>query len=555
MSVVLWYRIEIAAVAALAGTATGPGLPITISNDVQSGSTVADADITVTMSDAAAAGTFEVSVIDLPASVTELIKKTHAARPLNATVHLGYFDEPSTQTGASQVLVGRIMSVTSGVGDDGLARTVLHGQEEGGYLLRNTPAELGPAPGVRIVDLTESLAKAAGVGLAGGSSAGEGPADFTVRSGSVLDALAEIAARADVPMVLRDRQVHLGDAVGAPADRAPVVFDPDTNLVALSSSTAEDTAPRAAFRRPPAAGRPPVRTTLELTVLGHPGLRPGQVATMAGLSGMPTGPLRISRVVHCFHVDSGYTAQLRLISAEQGKRAQVATELQGLVDRVRGVVDRGRADHPAIDMGEVSGYVPAGHRASLRYGQTPEPGVTGPSVASPVGSGAELHEKPISSPFAFHKTGLIVPVYPGMRAVLAHNDGQVDDAMVAGFVWAEERQRPQGKRGDYWLALPTELGKNGLPQGKGVNDLTDAGGHRVIQAAALHLVVGAGRLPEVGVRPEPPTGDSITIDHHSGTTIRVDSAGAVTISTEGKPITLTNGSVSMKLDGSAVAVT
>ncbi|MDX2547453.1 hypothetical protein ACOT81_37325 [Streptomyces sp. WI04-05B] len=576
MSFVLWYMIEIAEAEQPGGRVTGaaagrfgPGLPLRVSNDVLSGSLVIDADVTVTMTDGASADTFEISLINLPGQVTDLIKNTHAAGPVNTTIHLGYFDEPTTRTTAGRVLVGRVVTVTGGVGDDGLSRTVLRGQEEGGYLLRNTPVELDRRAGTETVDLAKSLAKAAGVSLADGSTIGGGPRDLTVRAGSALDALGALAAQADVPLVVRDGAVYLGSAVGALTDPAPVVFDPDTNLVSLSSSTSEDTEARPVFPPRPAvddvpraesAVLPPVRTTLDLTVLGHPRLRVGQVATTTGLSGVPAGTLRVSHVEHSFRVGAGYTARLRLIAADPGERAQVRTGVQGVVDRWRDVVDRSRADHPSVDLGEVTEYVPGAdgrHVASLHYGQRPEPGAVAPSVTTPIDTAVELNDKPIVSPFAFHRTGLMTPVYPKMRAVLAHNRGQVDDALITGYVWPDNpaQECPPNRVGDHWLALPTGLGEDGLPRGKGANDLTDAAGQRVVQVAALHVLVGTDALPEVGTRPDPPTDNSITIEHQSGTMITVDSEGAVTISTSDRPITLTNGSVSMKLDGSAVAVT
>jgi hypothetical protein len=42
--------------------------------------------------------------------------------------------------------------------------------------------------------------------------------------------------------------------------------------------------------------------------------------------------------------------------------------------------------------------------------------------------------KPIASPFAWHKCGLVVPVYPGMKALLSHNLGLTDDSIVTGFL-------------------------------------------------------------------------------------------------------------------------
>jgi hypothetical protein len=66
--------------------------------------------------------------------------------------------------------------------------------------------------------------------------------------------------------------------------------------------------------------------------------------------------------------------------------------------------------------------------------------------------------------------------------------------------------------------------------------------------------VGTDALPDVGSRPDPPDDDTITIEHASGTTITIDADGQVTITTDNKGITLTNGSVSLKVDGSQVAV-
>jgi hypothetical protein len=299
-----------------------------------------------------------------------------------------------------------------------------------------------------------------------------------------------------------------------------------------------------------------VRSTLKLTVLGHPQLRVGQIATIKGLSGLPDGPLRQSRVEHHFSISEGYIAEVDLIVADPGVRAQVAYGVHGFANRLQQVVDRSRADYPNIDVGEVAEYAAGDHLATMHYGQTPDPDEDSPSVNTPVDSTVDLKTKPIASVFAFQDTGLIVPVYPKMRALLAHNQGRVNDAVVTGFLWANDPgfNPPPNEDGDYWLALPTELDGDGLPQGKTVNDLTDASGFRVIEAAGLHIVVGADNLSDVGSRPEPPTEASITIEHQSGTTIVIDADGGVTITTDNQTIAITNGSVNLKLDGSSVAV-
>ena len=105
------------------------------------GSLILDADITVTMTEGASADTFEITLINLPIRTTELIRAVRSNQALRLSVHLGYFDEPTTRTtDAGRVLDGRITRVTSSVGQDGLARTTLYGQEEAGYRLRRAEA-------------------------------------------------------------------------------------------------------------------------------------------------------------------------------------------------------------------------------------------------------------------------------------------------------------------------------------------------------------------------------------------------------------------------------
>jgi hypothetical protein len=566
VSLVIWYKVEIGQAAPSGGpggilaasnalvaaaSVSGLGLPITASNDLFAGSLVLDADVEVKMTEGAAADTFEVTLVNLPTRTTELIRAVRASGALSMSVHLGYFDEPSLRdTDASLVLTGQVTRVTGTVGPDGLARTTLYGQEEAGYRLLRKSASLSRSGPVPAIEIAQGLLNGTGVSLAGDSTLPVQLTDFTVQSGSTLDALAGLAAKSGVAYVVRDGQVFLGAAVGRPADTTPMDFDPDTNIVSLDATNGEDSEDQPDR---------PVRDTVELVVLGHPGLRVGQVGKITGLSGVPTGLMRVSQVVHRFGTGTGYVAHVRLVVAGPGQRAQITTGVQGAVNRVRDVIDRTRDDHPAIDVGEVTGYASGAdgkHLATMHYGQSPAGSVVKPSVASPVNSTVDLNDMSIASAFAFDRTGLMVPVYPKMRALLAHNRGLVSDAVVAGFVWPETplSRRPPNEPGDYWLALPTGLDADGLPTGPGVNDLTDAKGRRVIQAAGLHIVVGTDALPDVGTRPEPPQDNTITIEHAAGTTITIAADGAVTITTDSKPITLTNGSVSLALDGSTVAV-
>ncbi|MFE5813190.1 hypothetical protein ACFQ6S_07285 [Streptomyces sp. NPDC056479] len=571
MSFVLWHSIRIeeaegrtggllGAVASFAGL----GLPLTVTNDVYRGGLVLDAEVTVTMAEGATADTFSVTLVDLPASSIAQLRSHHPHGGLKATISLGYFDEPATRIGSRPVMVGRVTSMTSGIGDGGVTRTVIEGQEEGGYRLRTKPARLDRPSALPRLHLVRDLVEAAGVGLAPGSSIPGSLGDISICSESTLGALQDLAEKSDVPIVVRDGSVLLGAAVGQ--EPAPVHIDPNLNLVSRVDAQKEDGAPPkraedASIPALPGAGAkaPPVRTGLDVTVLGHPGLRAGQVATLTGMDDVPAGPLRISHVSHTYSAATGYTCALALTAVAAGKRVRLTGGVQGVVDRWQDVVARDRSDHPAVDVGQVTAYRSGKdkkHLADLHYGQSPQPDVVAPSVAGPVDKDVTLHSKPIAAPFAFHKTGLVTPVYPGMRAVLAHNRSLVNDAIVTGWLWSEQPrfEPPANEPGDYWLALPTQIGGDGLPTGSGVNDLIDAQGRRVVQARALHVLVGGPKLPPVGTRPEAPPDDTVTIEHHSGTTIKISATGEVTITTDHKTLTLTNGQVSLKLDGTKVAV-
>lgn len=560
MSFVLWHKIRIApadggggllgAVASFAGI----GLPLTVTNDVYAGGLALDAEVSVQMGVGGAADTFAITLADLPAALVAQLRAGYPAGGLIATISLGYFDEPLTRFGAGPVMTGRVIAVTTGIGAGGVSRTVIEGQEEAGYKLLKKAARLDRPKNLPRLTLVRDLVQAAEVTLARQSTIPGSVGDVSVCAATTLTALRELADAADVPLVVGDGEVRLGAAVGATP--APVRIDPGLNLVSRLDVQKEDVTPGA---RRTGDAKPPVRTSLEVTVLGHPGLRPGQVVTVSGLDDVPPGPLRISRVTHAYGAANGYTCTLMLTAVAAGVRVRVPGGVQGVVDRWQDVVTRSREDHPAIDVGEVTAYRPGKdgrHLADLHYGQNPPAGEVTPSVTTTVGTDVELHNKPVASPFAFHQVGLVTPVYPKMRALLAHNRGLVNDAVAAGWIWSEEPRLkpPPNEPGDYWLALPTELDDDGLPTGKGINDLIDATGHRVVQARALHITVGHKSLPDVGTRPEPPDDDTVVIEHHSGTRITINADGEVTIATDRKTLTLTNGQVSMKLDGAKVAI-
>ncbi|MFF0726034.1 hypothetical protein [Streptomyces sp. NPDC004134] len=565
MSLVIRYRVTVdedkppedspfgAIAGAVAGAAASllglTGLPLTVSNHVFDGSLVLDAEITVTMNEGAVAGTFDVLLVNVPRDTVTMLRSKIADVPLKAVVSLGYFDEPGSVD--KPVMQGRILRITSWVGEDGLSRVRLTGQDAAGFALRKMPVAEHRANSCDALEFVERIAKAAKLTLAEGSKLPADLSDHTVRGPTALGVLRDLAQTVPAPVVIRDKEIRTGPAVGAGDDRAPVAFDPELNLVSCGDSQGDDTVATA-----PGEERPPPRTSLDLVVLGHPGLRAGQVATVEGVDA-PPGPLRITRVLHRFGGRTGYVCDVQVVAVPAGAVAEVLDGgVRGMVDRFDARAERERLARPSVDVGEVTGYRGNGHQVSLAYGQTPPPAMGAPSVQGEIGD-ATLLDKPVAAPFAFGPCGLMTPVYPGMRALLAHNRDLVNDAAVVGYLWPRTSgaKAPEPHPGDYWLSLPTRLGPDGAPDGPGVNDLTDAAGGRIIQARGLRIHVGTGKLPNVGTRPTPPPDDTVTIEHHTGTTIKVDTAGAVTVSTPGRKIMLTNGTVSLSLDGTSVQVT
>jgi hypothetical protein len=179
------------------------------------------------------------------------------------------------------------------------------------------------------------------------------------------------------------------------------------------------------------------------------------------------------------------------------------------------------------------------------------------------------NDKPVVSPFAWHKCGLVVPVYPGMKAVLAHNQGLDNDALVTGFVWSETPaiDPPESHAGDWWLCLPSGYDGSAPPDGstKAANDLTASSGHRIIEVKGLKIVVGASKQRPVGERPTPGNDDEIVIEHKTAR-ISVASSGAIEIVADaqagkgkvtiapGGDIELTSGSTTLKVGASGVEI-
>ncbi|MEV4838667.1 hypothetical protein AB0K05_29480 [Nonomuraea sp. NPDC049486] len=567
MGFVIWFQLQV--------DKAGPGglLPLRVSNDVFGGEYVLDADIRLDLLSGAVASTFSATLTNLPADVVETLKSRHAdglagGEPLSISLHLGYFDDPDGRS--DPVLRGVVTSIRTRVSSSGELQTELRGMELAGFQLLRTAVREGEPGGRSLAACVEAVAKAAstdGTTIVASAAGLPEAKNFSLRAGDGLQALRDISEFARAPLVIGDRTIRIGAVVGT---GAPLRFTAADDIVALDHvqedpedlvphppPTGDGGGPAAAAAALAGVSLPKIpvkaRTSVELTVLGDPAVRPGRPAVLVPddpRDALP-GPLRVERVRHLFDSRRGYTCEVMLVAAEPGRKAVRTTGAEGVAQRMRDIAESVRGERPAIDVGEVARYKDGRHLANLHYGQTPDAEVVAPSIEAEVDRTPQLHDRPMASPFAFHRCGLMVPVLPGMRAVLAHNRGLANDAVVTGFLWPEKPaySPPKNKAGDWWLCLPTGLDGKGLPAGKGVNDLTDAAGRRVLQAKGLRVTVGEKLLPDVGERPDVPADldGKLVVEHESGTTVTVAADGAVTVDAGSRTVTLKSGSASITL--------
>jgi hypothetical protein len=571
MGFIIWYKVEILEAPAggglLAAVASliGGGLPVKVSNDLFSGQYILDADITIRMKEGANADEFAVVLPNLPADVVNTIKSKHSeviskkdGKPLECKIYLGYFEDVPLFTAHDPVMTGAVTFLKVTVNDKGLLQTEIRGQELGGYQLR-TYCDFSGCPtegSVNPDELVKCIAQKAGLdGVQGSISNGKPWTDFTAKSENGLLLLGEIARRAESPLVIRDKKIFLGQAVGQ--EKGPDL-SVDKNIVRLDQAAYAAEIPEICGRREDGKVKQEPLSLVQLQILGEPKLKVGQTVKVEAPD-IPAGPLRTAVVEHRFSSDSGYTCELTLVAADPGKSARPPGGLVRAVDRIWDLAESVQNQKPAIDVGEIVEYEPGSqgkHLVTLNYGQSPPPDAVVPSVETPVDDKIKLHHRPIASPFAWHKCGLILPNYKKMRVLLAHNRSLINDAVVSGCLWSEKPafDRPQNEPGDYWLCLPTELGADDLPTGKGVNDLIDKTGHRVIQVKSLHIKVGTEALPDIGSRPTPLEDETILIEHASGAKITIGSDGSIKLESANKDLILSNGVVNLKLSGPGLEV-
>jgi hypothetical protein len=339
---------------------------------------------------------------------------------------------------------------------------------------------------------------------------------------------------------------HDGEA-GAPE------LEADRNLVKLEPFTKTISPEYSSFRLEPL--RPDAVHGFKFIVLGDPKLRPGQRlhASVEGYSDIASGDFRISSVAHRFTLAGGYVCEGVALKAcpagDDACRRQLeagqAPSADAAAAYINSQLENFPRRRPFIEVGEVKQYRAGGaggeqtHRADLYYNQRVPNEETQPSQRVAVEHDEEkvYLSKPMVSPFAWKKCGLVVPVYPGMKALVHHNQGLADDALVGGFIWSQQPalEPPANEPGDWWLCLPIDPPESDPPPDSttAANDLTASSGLRTIEAKGLKIAVGTSTLRAIGERPELGAADELTIAHASGAEIKIDSNGKVTINAPG----------------------
>ncbi|WP_428338691.1 hypothetical protein [Mycobacterium sp.] len=590
MGVILWYQVDFTE------------LKTKISNDVYSGDYLDDAEIKVEY-DIGTPASFNIEFKNLPLDVNRAIADklansgTGSPSGVEVEIKLGYLDDPGSQ---KRVIKGRVHSMKGGTRFPPLGLKLL-GYEEAAYALLtkydpDTKLALIAEPAATPTGVVEQILGLVNLKPVGevtpttwsfGTAAEDGtPAKpYNLEAPNLFALLKNFADYLDAEILVQDGGAQFGVAIVEPANTSMPTIPPNPSVV-LSLLTAESAlirtkdleSARLAEFKPYVVGSPakqrvitePADQTVvdcfDFTVLGSATFRAGQpvIASVDGYDN-PFKAFRILKVTHTFSPVRGYVCTGRAATFDPGGNNRAATEkarvatAPAVADLIVKTIKEAQATLPSVDVGRVKTANPVDRVADLYFGQERNPGVSTPCVDLDVKvSKSVLSSKPLAAPFAWHKVGLTVPVYEGMRALLNQGQSSRNNAVVAGFLWANnapKMDRPKSNDGDWWLCLPTEVsGDPKLPTGKGVNDLVSAKGLRVIEAVGLKVVVGKDSCSAVGERPTEGDADVLLISHSSGTTIQIDAQGNVAVQGKGTSVSLACGGATLTVGSGKVSI-
>ena len=478
-----------------------------------------EADITVMMPQAGTGNSFVARIYGMGNDIFKLLE------PQKTLVHisLGYSDGNS-----SEVIAGVLQHTSLAASeDDGLYVAELTGIDAVFDQLQNPPKKISyTSSGESIGDIARAICKKVGVPVQI-KAAGPKPKALTFNNVTPLAALQALAGRGNFSLQFKDGKVWLGSPSEIGADHPTPITDGGTGKP-VTARTADPTAS-------PLDGQ-------EFDIAGDPTLRPNDTVVLG------TDTFRIQAITHALQRGRGYRCSGRALSPDAGGADQQTSGRPGaaLVARtIRDNLNGREQNRPAVSAAEVGDYTAGQHTTTLKAGAEPTPDMTNPTVEAPLrDSPAILPDKPMASPFAFDKCGLVVPVYPKMRALLVHGWHEPNDAVVDGFLWSSDMTPPPNHAGDWWLCLPTNFDADGLPTGPTADDLIDAAGRRIISVKGMKITVGAGLLGSAGGRPSPPTDESLTVQTDAGAKITLKGA-QIQLSDGSVTVTIGNGKVSI----------
>jgi len=518
-----------------------------VSNDVFAGDFILDADITAQMARGSAGSTFELKIYDLPnqkaKALHQQVKTSHSGK---VAIKLGYMDDPG---GFSKVMDGIFTKVSAAVDGDKLVTTI-KGMETATHALTRTSFlnNLNGASTVQdAVRATLSNAKFTEGEVDTSpklNNITDSLQDAVLRGDHLIDVLDSLAQIAHAELVVVDKQVSIGKPIEND-DYSPKPFSRDVNLAFFTPFTQE--IPEESDVNVLEPVKPNDAIGFHFKIAGDPKLRPGQkVSTNFRGFDNDSGVFRAHTVIHNFSSTNGYICEgvaLKICTDDRCRRQEEAITFpsaDGVIQKLSQHIQQKQKQRPSVEIGAVKEYKTgsssdAKHSANLYYGQKFKTSETQPSIRVEVEQKDDqlLRNKPISSPFAWRKCGLVTPVYPGMKAVLAHNLDLPNDAVISGFIWSDTPSfpPPENKTGDWWLCLPTDVDGSSPPSDstKAVNDLTANNGKRVVEVKGLKITVGASKLGNVGARPSEGGDDEFLIEHSGGTKLTISSDGKLSI--------------------------
>ncbi|MEI7993347.1 MAG: hypothetical protein WCH01_00455 [Methylococcaceae bacterium] len=568
MSVIVKYLIDF------------PGADFKVSNDLFKGDFIIDANVVVSMNRGKVGSQFTIDLYDLPEEKSKKLGQAKTAKDAGVVIKLGYMDGEF-----ETVTEGVFTKVMLQVKGENLVTTIT-GDESGAYALKTTRQKMAVAGQVTVNDILEKLMKEAfpatppptpPTGILGEVAALFGNEtksdnlidkvpnvqnilvelkDVSVTEDNLMAAVGNLAAKVGSEFLVCDKKIFLGMPIKNDTYQ-PKEFDRDVNLAEFRPM-AQNLPGKDSDNR--LLEIPPHQTLgFSFIVTGDPKLRPGQKvsANIESKVGKETqsfrkndqnqGEFRIHTLEHNLSMTGGYYCKGQAVKTCSEKQCRDQQQALGLgnPDRIAEKLSQNAKDerrkNPSIEIGRVKQYNigdgvgDAPHRSTLYFGQNFDNSETQPSIRAEVEveDNHLLLNKPIASPFAWHKCGLVVPVYQGMKALLAHNLNLPDDALVTGFLWSEKPniEPPKNHEGDWWLCLPIDFDSSSPPKDdtKAANDLISNNGKRVIQVKGLKITIGTKMLSSVGTRPKEGEDNEFLIEHTSGTKLHIASDGSLSI--------------------------